>query len=570
MSAYRSKQTRELQRHLTVRLLVGWIAYTAIFAVVALVLNATVVRGLANEVANVTAPWTYWSFDAHSVDDCLRLLGCDVVDMAVDEESVARARAEVAEAEGAEGSSAVIESSDASSEVAPSFSIATEGDVPIGDLDDEAYADAMVLLLAERNAEGADGGARRWMTVGELKREALHQAATMTFGWGSAVEIQDGIDFVAARDLTAYRNLRAMKLPLALGLYLVGCVVLALAALRRALRSFDDLAGAVGDLVADRERPVKLPSSLAITQDELNAVRLSSLADERAAVAAERRKDELVAYLAHDIKTPLTSVVGYLELLDEAPDLPEATRRRYIRLAFEKAERFGGLIDEFFEITRYNLQSIPLERRTVEARLFLEQVAEELYPAAEERGVAIVADAPVDASLLIDPDKMARAVGNVLRNAVAFADEGTTIELVARRRSVEAEAAASSPTAPTEDAVGEVPSLPLAIRADKVASEPSSAASVSAYWEISVTNQGREISAAHLQSIFDKFYREDAARATQKGGAGLGLAIAKEIVIAHGGTIAAASDQGRTTFAISLPDGRGILGLEAKGQATEG
>ena len=89
-------------------------------------------------------------------------------------------------------------------------------------------------------------------------------------------------------------------------IYLAGCAIIVRAAMSRSLRSFDELSGAVAALMADRERPIVLPPSLAIAQDELNAIRLAALSDERAAVAAERRKDELVAYLAHDIKTPLT------------------------------------------------------------------------------------------------------------------------------------------------------------------------------------------------------------------------------------------------------------------------
>ena len=83
---------------------------------------------------------------------------------------------------------------------------------------------------------------------------------------------------------------------------------------------------------------------------------------ERAAKAAEERKNELVVYLAHDIKTPLTSIIGYLTLLEESPDLPVDVRARYTGITLAKAYRLEELLDEFFEITRYNLQTIPIER----------------------------------------------------------------------------------------------------------------------------------------------------------------------------------------------------------------
>lgn len=318
---------------------------------------------------------------------------------------------------------------------------------------------------------------------------------------------------LAYRDLSVYDFLRQLKTPFILALYFVGCGVIVLLALRRSLRSFDRLAGAVGGIIADREKPVELPDDLATVQDELNSMRLAALADERAAVAAERRKDELVAYLAHDVRTPLTSVIGYLSLLDEAPDLPEEPRKKYTRIAFDKACRLEGLIDEFFEITRYNLQAIPIERAWVSVRLFCEQVAEGFYVEAEARRLSIEVDAPSDARFFVDADKLARAVGNVVRNAIAYADPDTTIRLCA------------------------------------VAAEGEE----SPVWEIRVTDRGREISQAHLKSIFDKFYREDGARGTEEGGTGLGLAIAQEIVVAHKGNISAESEDGTTTFTITLP-----------------
>lgn len=323
-----------------------------------------------------------------------------------------------------------------------------------------------------------------------------------------------------------------------------------------------------------------------------------------------------MAYLAHDIKTPLTSVIGYLVLLDEAPDLPDDARRRYIATASEKAVRLEGLIDEFFEITRYNLQSIPIERAWVGVRLFCEQVAESFYPDAQARGLSLVVRAPDDARFFVDADKLARALGNVVRNAVAYADDGTEIVIAAsfavsaaNATAGASAAAASAVAATTSDAESDasagananVNATPNSNATDVSSSPASSAQAVptfarpSAYdvaygyapaaskaaggatlqgggtspassaasaftptpgagsWVLSVTNQGREISPAHLQSIFDKFYREDGARGTGSGGAGLGLAIAKEIIAAHGGTIGAASERGVTTFVVTLP-----------------
>lgn len=315
----------------------------------------------------------------------------------------------------------------------------------------------------------------------------------------------------AVRDLSTYYAVRAIKYPLAIGMYLLGCVALVFSALSRSLRYFDTLSTAVTGLLADRHTSVKLPDDLSIIRAELVEIRERELASERAAVAAERRKDELVAYLAHDIKTPLTSVLGYLSLLRETPQLSSENVQEFAGVAYAKAERLEGLVDEFFEITRYNLQAIPIEREQVDIALFCRQVADEFFPEADERGITMQVSAPRDVLFFIDPDKLARALGNVVRNAVAFANEDSTVHLEA------------------------------VVRSDRAV--------------LTVTDQGREIAPAHLQSIFEKFYREDSARSTRRGGAGLGLAIAKEIVLAHGGEISATSEEGLTTFVLDVPLG---------------
>lgn len=179
-------------------------------------------------------------------------------------------------------------------------------------------------------------------------------------------QIQYGEDGVyRIRDVATYTFVKSFKLPLALLVFVAGWLAIILRALNRSLRYFDELSGAVGSLLADKDAPIELPADLSIARNELAVIRSQSLADERAAHAAEQRKNELVAYLAHDIRTPLTSVLGYLDLLRETTDLPRETLRKYADIAYSKAERLESLINEFFEITRYNLSAIPIERETV-------------------------------------------------------------------------------------------------------------------------------------------------------------------------------------------------------------
>ena len=233
------------------------------------------------------------------------------------------------------------------------------------------------------------------------------------------------------------------------------------------------------------------------------------------------RRGDLVTYLAHDLKTPLTSVIGYLSLLDEVPDMPAAQRERYTGVALDKALRLERLVNEFFDITRYNLTHIELERAPVDLAALLVQLADEFYPALSAHGNTVLVEvegttrttgAPGDALMAdVDAARLARVLGNLLRNAIAYSDEGTEVTLRAA----------------------------LADDADAV--------------RIEVRDVGATIPSHKLRAIFDKFYRLDESRASATGGAGLGLAIAREIVELHGGTIAATSEGGVTTFTVELP-----------------
>ena len=221
------------------------------------------------------------------------------------------------------------------------------------------------------------------------------------------------------------------------------------------------------------------------------------------------RKNELVAYLAHDLKTPLTSVIGYISLLKEAPDMPVEQRAKYTAIALEKALRLESLINEFFDITRYNLQQIVLEEETFDLGFLLMQMADEFYPVLEQHGKSISIHADEDLPVTADSAKLARVFNNILKNAVAYSYDNTEIEIYAEKR---------------ENTI-----------------------------HVSISNFGKTIPKQKLDMIFEKFYRLDDARSTNTGGAGLGLAIAKEIVVAHGGTISVTSEKQITTFTVELP-----------------
>ena len=277
----------------------------------------------------------------------------------------------------------------------------------------------------------------------------------------------------------------------------------------RFTRYFEEISRGIDALADEKSEYIELPQELDFMEKKMNQVRQSLEKRTRDAREAEQRKNDLVVYLAHDIKTPLTSVIGYLNILEEAPDMPAEQRAKYTKITLEKACRLEQLINEFFDITRFNLQTVVLEKERVHLSYMLMQLVDEFYPVftAQNKRAELTSSGEID--LDGDADKLARVFNNILKNAVAYSDPGTVIGIEERE---EADTAV-----------------------------------------VTFKNRGRTIPPHKLESIFEKFYRLDTARSTASGGAGLGLAIAREIVLAHGGAIKAESADGLTTFTVTLP-----------------
>ncbi|WP_238626090.1 sensor histidine kinase [Aggregatilinea lenta] len=274
---------------------------------------------------------------------------------------------------------------------------------------------------------------------------------------------------------------------------------------------FDEISAGMDHLVEESEEDISLSPAMDFMENRLNTLKKRLEKRTKDAQEAERRKNDLVVYLAHDIKTPLTSVIGYLSLLDEAPDMPPEQKAKYVGITLEKAYALEQLIDEFFEITRFNLQSIVLSKGKINLSFMLQQISDEFYPMLTPQGKKTLVDAPAGLFLCGDADKLSRVFNNILKNAMAYSYRDSTIYIKAERK--------------TENMI------------------------------ITFTNDGDPIPAEKLETIFEKFFRLDASRSSQTGGAGLGLAIAKEIVAAHGGTITAQSDKTKTIFTVTLPIG---------------
>lgn len=293
---------------------------------------------------------------------------------------------------------------------------------------------------------------------------------------------------------------------------LAGWTVITYRFISKPLRYLDEVVAAAEQLAIDTEKPVQLSDAMFDTQNELNLVRETALRDANAAKEAEQRKNDLIIYLAHDLKTPLTSVIGYLTLLRDEPDISQELRAKYTGIALDKAERLEDLINEFFDITRFNLTALTLDEETVNLTLMLEQIMYEFNPVLMEKDLTWNAELIQDVHIHCDPNKLKRVFDNLFRNAVNYSYNGTSI------------------------------SVSLVIENN--------------FTVIQVKNHGKTIPPEKLSHIFEQFFRLDSSRASATGGAGLGLAIAKEIVDLHGGTITAESVDEIISFTVRLPKAR--------------
>lgn len=265
------------------------------------------------------------------------------------------------------------------------------------------------------------------------------------------------------------------------------------------------------DALLSDDAEVLLPMEIGATERKLHMVKSELKQRTLEAELATQRKNELVMYLAHDIRTPLTSVIGYLNLLAETPDLPTEQRAKYTDITLDKAYRLEKMVNEFFEITRYNMQQISVSKEPIDLYYMLVQLSDELSTVLSANGNTVVLKADENLTVHGDPDKLARVFNNILKNAAAYSFPNTEIGIFAEEK---------------DNSV-----------------------------VISFSNKGKTLPKEKLSAVFERFYRLDEARTSNTGGAGLGLAIAKEIVMLHGGTITAESENDTVVFTISLPSG---------------
>jgi len=324
------------------------------------------------------------------------------------------------------------------------------------------------------------------------------------------VHILQSLGFSAERAAAGYNRLFVEgKLLFVFAGFFVLFLLFFLLTARKINRYLSRIDDALEGILADSPEPIVLPPELEPMTEQLNALQHKLLYRTQQAAQSEQRKNELVVCLAHDLKTPLTSVTAYLTMLNEHPEMSAEERAKYTRITLEKAIRLEELLNEFFEITRFNAQDIVLEKREINLSIMLEQLEDENVGLLNKKNMTCVVDVQEGLIMRGDPEQLARVFDNLLKNAAAYGNAGSQILIQARGG---------------RDGI-----------------------------TIVFTNEGPQIPQKKLEMIFEKFYRVDDGRSSKTGGAGLGLAIAKQIVELHGGVISAVSDSRNTRFIVNMP-----------------
>ncbi|WP_278589774.1 sensor histidine kinase [Limosilactobacillus pontis] len=260
----------------------------------------------------------------------------------------------------------------------------------------------------------------------------------------------------------------------------------------------------------DHRIPFRLKGSEQHVITSVNALvdsAVQSMDDER---KIEKSKDELIINVSHDLRTPLTSIIGYLGLIEDKQYQNEEDILKYTHIAYEKAKQMKNLVDDLFEYTKVQQHGAPVNIMRVDLNQLLEQLTASFALEADRRGIEISSKVvPNPLMIEADPEKLGRVFNNLVANAFKYGNGASYIRITAHQEQ------------------------------DKVV--------------VKVANDGTPIPEKAQSHLFERFYRAEASRSRATGGTGLGLAIVKSIVDLHHGQVTVSSDADETAFIVTLP-----------------
>ena len=224
---------------------------------------------------------------------------------------------------------------------------------------------------------------------------------------------------------------------------------------------------------------------------------------------AERQKNELITNVAHDLRTPLTTIVGYLELIKDDTALSKEDVHKYSGIAYEKSIRLQEMMDDLFEFTKLDNADIKLNKSMINLSGLIMQMTDEFYPSFKDCNITPIVDLPEE-NIYVQGDGqlLARVFDNLISNALKYGYHNTDLKI-------------------------------------EVSGDEK-------YATVKVINHGDTIASEDIPLLFNKFYRTDSSRNSKTGGTGLGLAITKNIVDLHYGDISVTSDDQITTFIVKF------------------
>ncbi|MGN1351164.1 MAG: sensor histidine kinase [Anaerovoracaceae bacterium] len=289
----------------------------------------------------------------------------------------------------------------------------------------------------------------------------------------------------------------------------VSAVVSTAIVLNKTCQAIGQITNGVRAVYEGSSDQIYLPEEFKEIEMGLRQIQLEAQVNIKDAQEANQRKNDMIMYMAHDLKTPLTSIIGYLSLVNDEKELPASVREKYTAIALKKAQRLEDLINGFFDITRFNFTHMILEKSTINMSMMLSQIISEFESDFREKELTCSTEIANNVMVTCDTDKMERVYDNLLKNIVNYS----------------------------------YPKSEVFISLEKAGDSGM---------RLITVNKGKTIPEEMLEHIFEQFFRLDGSRNSRSGGSGLGLAVAKEIVSLHGGTIQCKSENEEIEFEVIL------------------